>query len=426
MKKNVLLTLFFACTLQFAMAQWEPVQIGNSSAAVSVLQYDILAENGLFVGTDGDGIFHSQDNGNSFTDISGNIGNKNIRSFWGAGTVLFVGTQDGVFFTADLMNYMDATSTGLGSTDVTYFGIGSSAEGSSTYAVGTNGAGIFTSAPDSPLGPWSGANNGLNGDALYINTLGGYYDPEAVTYLMTGTKGGVFFSFDDFGSWQPKNNGLTGPALNVTEVLPFGELPIIGTHAGLLFSPDYGDNWLPLLPDVRINAVKLSSYEDDITFYIFGDQNFFSYDLETYYPINMNGFDGGEITKAAVGGGYIYVVSETPGRSGGSLFRAPVDEVVSLGESFTSSNSLHQLNQNYPNPFSNQTTISYHLNRTTNVELLVMDISGRVVRQLVNTAQESGRHSVTIDAGDLPAGVYFYQLKTADKSVQTKKMIIRK
>jgi phosphodiesterase/alkaline phosphatase D-like protein len=55
-----------------------------------------------------------------------------------------------------------------------------------------------------------------------------------------------------------------------------------------------------------------------------------------------------------------------------------------------------------------------------------MDISGRVVRQLVNTAQESGRHSVTIDAGDLPAGVYFYQLKTADKSVQTKKMIIRK
>jgi len=425
MKKNLLFTLFIAFTMQFAMAQWEPVQIGNNSASITTLQYDILAENGLFVGTDGDGIFHSLDNGNSFADISGNIGNKNIRSFWGAGTVLFVGTQNGVFFTGDLMNYMDATSTGLGSTDITYYGIGSSAEGSSTYAVGTNGAGIFTSVPDNPLGPWSAANNGLSGDALYINSLGGYYDPEAVTYLMTGTKGGVFFSFDDFASWQPKNNGLTGPALYVTEVLPFGELTIIGTHAGLLYSPDYGDNWLPLLSDVKVNAVKLSSYEDDVTFFIFGDQNFFSYDLETFYPINMNGFDGGEITKAAVGGAYIYVVSETPGRTGGSLFRAPADEVVSLGESYTSSNSLDQLNQNYPNPFSGQTTISYYLSKDTQVELLVMDINGRVIDFLVNQVQQSGRHYVTFDATALPSGIYFYQLKTGNNAVQTKKMVVR-
>jgi len=425
MKKNLLFTLFIACTMQFAMAQWEPVQIGNNSASITTLQYDILAENGLFVGTDGDGIFHSLDNGNSFADISGNIGNKNIRSFWGAGTVLFVGTQNGVFFTGDLMNYMDATSTGLGSTDITYYGIGSSAEGSSTYAVGTNGAGIFTSVPDNPLGPWSAANNGLSGDALYINSLGGYYDPEAVSYLMTGTKGGVFFSFDDFASWQPKNNGLTGPALYVTEVLPFGELTIIGTHAGLLYSPDYGDNWLPLLSDVKVNAVKLSSYEDDVTFFIFGDQNFFSYDLETFYPINMNGFDGGEITKAAVGGGYIYVVSETPGRTGGSLFRAPADEVVSLGESYTSSNSLDQLNQNYPNPFSGQTTISYYLSKDTQVELLVLDINGRVIDFLVNKVQQSGRHYVTFDATALPSGIYFYQLKTGNNAVQTKKMVVR-
>jgi hypothetical protein len=425
MKKNVLLTLIFACGMQLAMAQWEPVQIGNSSAPITVLQYDISMETGLFVGTDGDGIFQSLDNGSSFTDISGNIGNKSIRSFWGAGTALFVGTQNGLFFTGDLMNYMDATSTGLGSTDITYYGIGSSAEGSSTYAVGTNGAGIFTSAPDNPLGPWSGANNGLSGDALYINCLGGYYDPEAVTYLMTGTKGGVFFSFDDFGSWQPKNNGLTGQALNVTEVLPFGELPIIATHAGLHYSQDYGDNWLPMLPDVKINAVKLSSYEEDMTFFIFGAQNFFSYDLETFYPINMNGFDGGEITKAAVGGGYIYVVSETPGRAGGNLFRAPADQVVSLGENFSPSGKLHQLSQNHPNPFSGQTTISYYLSKDTQVELLVMDINGRVIDVLVNKIQQSGQHNVTFDASALPSGVYFYQLKTGNSAVQTKKMVVR-
>ncbi len=208
-------------------------------------------------------------------------------------------------------------------------------------------------------------------------------------------------------------------------MLPFGELTIIGTHAGLLYSPDYGDNWLPLLSDVKVNAVKLSSYEDDVTFFIFGDQNFFSYDLETFYPINMNGFDGGEITKAAVGGAYIYVVSETPGRTGGSLFRAPADEVVSLGESYTSSNSLDQLNQNYPNPFSGQTTISYYLSKDTQVELLVMDINGRVIDFLVNQVQQSGRHYVTFDATALPSGIYFYQLKTGNNAVQTKKMVVR-
>ncbi|GEM_PF-1187121 len=424
MKKNLFMTILLACGLQ-TMAQWEPVQIGNSNAAVTAIQYDIIAGGGLFVGTDGDGVFHSTDFGNSFTDISNNIGNKNIRSFWGAATVLFVGTQNGPFVTFDLASFQDATSTGLGSTDVTYYGVGSSAEGSTTYAVGTNGGGVFTSAPDSPLGPWSAANNGLSGDALYINALWEYYDPESVTYVMLGTKGGVYFSFDDMANWESKNNGLTGLALNVTEVIPLGELPIIATHAGLFFSPDYGDNWMPLLPDVKINAFKINSFQETTTFFIFGDQNFFSYDLETFYPINMNGFDGGEVVKAAVGDGYIYVVSNASGRSGGSLFRAPVDQVVSLDESYAWISTINHLEQNYPNPFSGQTTINYSLGKTTSVELNVMDINGRVVRQLVNSTQESGRHKIGFDSSGLTTGVYFYQLKTGNNSVQTKKMVIR-
>lgn len=421
MKKNVFSAILFVFGFQVAVAQWAPVQVGNSNAGISSM-YSWMDE--VFVGTLGDGIFRSTDNGESWTDISGDIGNKTINFIDGAETIMFVGTQDGPFLSVDLMSYTSASGSGLGSLDVSFYGIGYSAEGENTFAVGTNGAGLFTSF-DNPFGPWSNANSGLTGDALIINSLNGYYDPEDVTYNVLATNAGIYFSEDALGSWTPKNNGLTGESLIVKEAYALGSLPIIATHGGLYASLDFGDSWLPLIPEVKLNDFLFSNLSDETVFFAFGESNYFSYDLETWYPINMNGFDGGEITKAAVGGGYIYVVSETPGRSGGNLFRAPADQVVSLDERVSPSGTLHQLSQNHPNPFSGQTTISYYLSKDTQVELLVMDINGRVIDFLVNNIQQSGRHNVTFDASALSSGVYFYQLKTGNNTIQTKKMIVR-
>jgi hypothetical protein len=65
---------------------------------------------------------------------------------------------------------------------------------------------------------------------------------------------------------------------------------------------------------------------------------------------------------------------------------------------------------NYPNPFSNATTIRYSLPQQMQVRLAVYDVLGREVAVLVDQAQEAGIYAVGFEAGGLPPGVYLYRI----------------
>ena len=85
--------------------------------------------------------------------------------------------------------------------------------------------------------------------------------------------------------------------------------------------------------------------------------------------------------------------------------------------------SRFNLAQNYPNPFTDRTTISYTLQQPGPVSLQVYDIQGRLVRDLVQGVQPAGDHSVTLPASRLPAGRYYYTL-TTNHSRATKTMVV--
>jgi hypothetical protein len=96
----------------------------------------------------------------------------------------------------------------------------------------------------------------------------------------------------------------------------------------------------------------------------------------------------------------------------------------------TVSPAKFELADNYPNPFNPQTTIEFSIAKTDNVSLKIYDISGRLVRMLVNRAMTAGSHKVVFDGRDdaglpLSSGVYFYQLQSGAQSF-TKKMILIK
>ena len=85
---------------------------------------------------------------------------------------------------------------------------------------------------------------------------------------------------------------------------------------------------------------------------------------------------------------------------------------------------------NRPNPFNPTTTIAYDLPVSVDVRLIVYDVNGREVRELVNTRQPAGRQSIVWDGRNaqgttVASGVYFYRLK-AGSFVQTKKMVMIK
>lgn len=84
------------------------------------------------------------------------------------------------------------------------------------------------------------------------------------------------------------------------------------------------------------------------------------------------------------------------------------------------SNAL--LEQNFPNPLTTSTHISYTLRENTKVLLQVRNLSGQLVTTLVNDTLPSGNHSSDWTPSDLPSGVYYLVLNTG-KFIQIKKMV---
>jgi flagellar hook assembly protein FlgD len=91
---------------------------------------------------------------------------------------------------------------------------------------------------------------------------------------------------------------------------------------------------------------------------------------------------------------------------------------------------LDRLYPNEPNPFNPRTTIKFSTARGGRVTIMVYDVSGRVVRTLVDGTQKPGIHSVVWDGSDdrgrrVGAGVYWTQMKTGEY-LSTKKVVVLK
>ena len=88
------------------------------------------------------------------------------------------------------------------------------------------------------------------------------------------------------------------------------------------------------------------------------------------------------------------------------------------------------LRQNYPNPFNPITTLRYDLPEQAIVNIIIYDMLGRKIAQLVSAKQEAGYRSFQWDATDMygksvSAGIYLYQIQ-AGEFVQTRKMVLLK
>jgi len=94
-------------------------------------------------------------------------------------------------------------------------------------------------------------------------------------------------------------------------------------------------------------------------------------------------------------------------------------------ESMQLSPAVFRLEQNYPNPFNPSTSIRYVLPSTSHVELVVYNMLGQRVDELVNGEQAAGPHEIRFNASNLASGVYLYRLQ-AGSFVQTRKLVVLK
>jgi hypothetical protein len=83
------------------------------------------------------------------------------------------------------------------------------------------------------------------------------------------------------------------------------------------------------------------------------------------------------------------------------------------------------LNQNQPNPFNGQTTISYSLNKgAEKISVQIFDVTGVKLFERNDSNVKAGNYSVDVNTADYAAGLYFYTINV-DGQKLTKKMIAK-
>ncbi|MFQ5628533.1 MAG: choice-of-anchor B family protein [bacterium] len=112
---------------------------------------------------------------------------------------------------------------------------------------------------------------------------------------------------------------------------------------------------------------------------------------------------------------FVFSFSGLAGRSDDPIIRIP-EHII--------------LHDNYPNPFNPTTTIRVELPTESNVELSIYNVIGQPVHRLVSGRLRAGIHRVVWDGIDdlgrpVPAGVYIYQLVTANFTASKRLVLVR-
>ncbi len=89
------------------------------------------------------------------------------------------------------------------------------------------------------------------------------------------------------------------------------------------------------------------------------------------------------------------------------------------------------LSQNFPNPFNPVTNIAFAIPQDGLVKLMIYDLMGREVRELVSSRLSGGNYSANWNATNtfgnrVSSGLYFYSLTVDNKMIATQKMILMK
>ena len=85
---------------------------------------------------------------------------------------------------------------------------------------------------------------------------------------------------------------------------------------------------------------------------------------------------------------------------------------------------------NYPNPFNPTTTISYDLPSDGKIELVIYNMKGQKVKELVNGTQPAGNYSISWNGQDktgkqVSSGIYFYRITTSEKTLKKKMLLLK-
>lgn len=403
----VLVLLIAHCTLYIdnCFCVWEHQICGSSTTSIAS-----LASIGNFIvaGTFYEGIYFSQNNGNTWTHSDFNNMYTVIYSLASNDNNIFAGTSGYIYrSTNNGVNWFQASQIITGD-------VGSLITKGNYILGGDNNYTISISS-----------NNGAN---WYSKTLNHEYILSFAVKenkIFTGTSGLVYQSTDNGNSWtQTALNNHWTLSLTVS-----GNNIFAGTLGqGVYRSTNDGTSWTQAgLSNRYIFALaSVGSY------ILAGDPDsgisITSNNGATWKTINEGFTNITAIYSFIIKDNYIFVAT-----GGQSIWRRSLAEIIGVQNISSEVPSEYKLYQNFPNPFNPVTKIRFDIRAgvrsqsawAEEVKLIIFDITGREIQTLVNETLEPGSYEVTFDASNLPSGIYFYKL-IANDFVENKKLVLIK
>lgn len=179
----------------------------------------------------------------------------------------------------------------------------------------------------------------------------------------------VYKTIDGGMNWQAMDNGLPDIPTNTIVIDPFfPDFIYVGNDAGVWFSANGGLNWEPFVAGLP---------EAAIAFHL------------SISPANR------KLRIATHGNG---------------AYQSPLVEPGILNLEEGPGRQIAYLGQNFPNPASQQTAISFNLECMAQIRLSLYDMNGRLVKTFFEGPKRQGSHTILIDVSSLPPASYLYEL----------------
>jgi photosystem II stability/assembly factor-like uncharacterized protein len=261
---------------------------------------------------------------------------------------------------------------------------------------------------------------------------------DGVLFAGGRTMGDVFFvSTDQGGSWRTVNLPYPDEEVTVGHIYFFKKFNNTiwmggwahGPQGILLKSEDNGVTW-DTIPQIRRNSIIVARIFD-ITF-VSGD----SYIIGTHPGVDTVCYISTDGGNTWIPMGPLYEAREVLcllRAQDGTIYAGttPNGDVFKYEFAGTEERKSKQsiiLLQNVPNPFYSTTAIKYRIAKKEDVFLAIYDLTGRLVRVLVDTEKLPGTYIIKWDGkgatnSRLPSGIYFCKLRVAG-SLYIKKLLL--
>jgi surface protein len=188
-----------------------------------------------------------------------------------------------------------------------------------------------------------------------------------------------------------------------------------------------GDNTCSLVLEKSVPAAEETSVAQDTEIYLIFDQEINEVDfsgvqikdasgnsvsvtevyidsLTLHIEASILGFNTFGVTIPAGS-----IVSETGKFNEAISWSFATQSILSAKEQKTASELI-----NYPNPFSDFTFLEFEVEEQQSVIFRIYDLKGKLMRQQTYGQLDAGNQSITFEREDLPSGLYYYQLQTAE------------